>query len=456
MKKYDLIIVGGGAAGFAAATKANDLGVKTLIVNSDLPIGGTCVNVGCIPSKILLEMAYERGSSNGWFEFKKAIAEKDEIIKNLRKRNYIDVLASFKSVDFIDGKAYFKSPNEVEVNAEIYWGDKFVIATGSSPKILPFKGIEKVKYLTNRKALSLERLPRSIIVVGGGPLGLEFAQMFAMFGSKVFVIEKEPRILPLEEPEISFALQKSLEKWDIKFYTGAYIEEIYQDGDLKLVELKIGNVKINLQGEEILLATGVVPNTSGLRLENAGVEVDGKGFVKVDETLRTTAENIWAAGDCVGKMFLETVAAKEGNIAATNALEGKNLTMDYDSIPHAVFTFPQVASVGLTEEALVKELNVCACRTIPFSSVPKAIATRRDEGLIKMVVNPRDGSVVGVHIVSYNAAEIIHEAVLAVKLKLRIWDIIDTVHVFPTFSEAIKIAALAFTRDISVMSCCVV
>jgi len=468
MKRYDLIIVGGGAAGFAAATRANDIGAKTLMVNSGLPIGGTCVNVGCVPSKLLLEIAYDFSyyknprfesighNFDGWVEFKRVIAEKDEIINRLRRKNYIDVLASFRDVDFVEGRGYFKSAHEIEVNGEVYRGDKFIIATGSSPRILPFKGIEKVRYLTNREALSLERLPGSIIVVGGGPLGLEFAQMFAMFGSKVYVIEKEQRILPLEEPQISFSLQRALEKWGIKFYTGADIEEIFQNGDLKFVKFKLEDEEMTVQGEEILLATGVIPNTSGLGLENAGVELDRRGFVKVDDTLMTTAENIWAAGDCVGKMFLETVAAKEGNVAATNALEGKNLTIDYDSIPHAVFTFPQVASVGITEEVLMKKLNVCACRIIPFSSVPKALAVKRDEGLIKMVVDPRDNSVVGVHIVSHDAAEIIHEAVFAVKFKLKIWDIIDTVHVFPTFSEAIKIAALAFTRDVSVMSCCII
>ncbi|MGB9774106.1 MAG: mercury(II) reductase [Bacteroidota bacterium] len=461
-------LIGGGAAGFAAATRANDLGARTLIVNSGLPIGGTCVNVGCVPSKLLLEMAYDFSyyksarfgsinyNQNGWVEFKRVIAEKDEIINKLRNKNYIDVLGSFKSVDFIDGKAYLRSPHEIEANGEVYWGDKFIIATGSSPRALPFEGIDKIGYLTNREAISLEQLPKSIIIVGGGPLGLEFAQMFAMFGSQVYVIEKESRIIPLEEPEISFSLQKALEKWGIKFYTGADIEDLFQDKNLKFVKFKLGDKELTLQGEEILLAAGVLPNTSGLGLENASVELDRRGFVKVDDTLRTTAENIWAAGDCVGQMLLETVAAKEGNLAATNALEGKGSTINYDSVPHAVFTFPQVASVGATEEVLMRKLNVCACRVIPFSSVPKAFAVKRDEGLIKMVVNPHDGTVAGVHIVSHDAAEIIHEAVLAVKFKLKIWDIIDTVHVFPTFSEAIKIAALAFTRDVSVMSCCII
>lgn len=468
MKRYDLVIIGGGAAGFAAATKANDIGARALIVNSDLPIGGTCVNVGCIPSKVLLEMAYDfsygknsRFESldyklNGWVDFKRVIEEKDKIVAKIRQRNYIDVVSSFKTVDYVEGKGYIRSPNEISINGEIYWADKIIIATGSSPRVLPLKGIEKVNYLTNRTALSLENLPKSIIVIGAGPLGLEFAQMFAMFGSKVFVIEKEPRILPLEEPEISLALKHLLERWDIEFFTGAEIKEVFQDGKMKILKLKMGEDEFVLKADEILLATGVTPNTSNLGLENAGVEVDGRGFIKVDDTLRTSSKNIWAAGDCIGKMFLETVAAKEGNIAATNALEGKNLKIDYESIPHAVFTFPQVASVGLTEKELMRRLNICACRTVNFSSVPKAIAVKRDEGLIKMVINPRDATVVGVHIVSHDAAEIINSAGIAVKFKLTIYDIIDTTFVFPTFSEALKIASLAFTRDISVMSCCIV
>jgi mercuric reductase len=466
MKKYDLIIIGGGAAGFASATKADDLGARALIVNTGLPIGGTCVNVGCVPSKVLLEMAYDFSygknprfeslnyKQSEWINFKKVVEEKDGIIDKIRRRNYIDVVSSFKTVDYVEGRAYIKSANEVSVNGEIYWADKIIIATGSSPRVLPL--MEKVNYLTNRTALSLEKLPSSIIVIGAGPLGLEFAQMFAMFGSKVFVVEKEKRILPLEEPEISLALKNSLERWGIEFFTGVEIKEAFQDGETKILKLKTEVDDLVIKADEILLAVGVSPNTSNLGLENAGVETDKRGFIKVDDTLRTSSENIWAAGDCVGKMFLETVAAKEGNIATTNALEGKNLKIDYESIPHAVFTFPQVASVGLTEKELMQRLNVCACRTVKFSSVPKAIAVKRDDGLIKMVIDPRDLRVVGVHIVSHDAAEIINSAAIAVKFKLTIYDIIDTTFVFPTLSEAIKISALAFTRDVSVMSCCII
>jgi mercuric reductase len=468
MKRYDLIIIGGGAAGFAAATKANDLGAKTLLVNSGLPVGGTCVNVGCVPSKLLLEMAYDylrqrkprfksiRAISNNWLEFKDIIAEKDRIIESLRKRNYIEVLKNFKTVEYIEGRAKFKSKNEVIVDGETYFGEKFIIATGSSPKVLPFKGIKNVRYLTNREALSLDYLPESMIVIGAGPLGLEFAQMFAMFGTRVYVLEKEKRILPLEEPQISNVLQKSLERYNMEFYTGIDVIEVRQNGDRKFIKFRYGDDEIELGASELLFATGVVPNTGEIELKNAGVNVDERGFIKVDAELKTTADNIWAGGDCVGRMFLETVAAKEGNVAATNALEGKHLTIDYESIPRAVFTFPQVASVGITEEELMKRLNVCACRIVPFSSVPKALAVRKDDGIIKMIVNPHDATIAGVHIVSHNASEIIHEATLAVKFKLKVYDIIDTVHVFPTFSEAIKIAALAFTRDVSVMSCCII
>jgi mercuric reductase len=190
-------------------------------------------------------------------------------------------------------------------------------------------------------------------------------------------------------------------------------------------------------------------------LEAAGVEVDARGFVKVNEELRTSVSHIWAAGDVVGKTFLETVAAKEGNIAASNALEGTKRAIDYDSVPKAVFTDPQVASVGLTEEEYMRRYNVCSCRTVEIAQVPKARAIKETRGLVKMTIHPETQVIAGVHMVAPMAAELIHEAALAVKFKLSLDDIIDTVHVFPTMSEALKLVAQSFKRDISKMSCCV-
>ncbi|MCL4510872.1 MAG: mercury(II) reductase [Bacteroidetes bacterium] len=467
MKEYPLVIIGGGAGAFAAATKANDLKQKAVIINAGLPIGGTCVNVGCVPSKHLLEVGaqYYYGQRPKFdsikmegkpeFDFKKAIAQKDEVVGSLRMSNYTDVVASFKTVEYIEGKAQFVSKNEIEVNGEKIRGEKFVIATGSEAKIPPISGIDKIKYLTNVEALQLDHLPESMIVLGGGPLGLEFAQMFHHFGTKITVMERMERILPLEEPEISAELMRALEEEGISIHTSAEVKKVREENGYKAVTVKVGGREVEFKSEEILVATGVTPNTKDMGLEKAGVETDERGFIKADDEMRTTSENIWAAGDCVGKLALETVAAKEGAIAAENTLTGSHKKIIYDEIPHAVFTAPQVASVGLTEEELMRRMNVCACRTVPLSSVPKAKAVGENRGVIKLVIDPYTKAIVGCHIVAPAAAEMIHEAVMAVRHKVTIDDLIDTIHVFPTFSEGIKLAAQAFVRDIRVMSCCI-
>jgi len=465
MEKYDLVIIGGGAGGFAAATKASDLGKKAVIINSGL-LGGTCVNVGCVPSKILLEMGSEfytpqhprfkalgKGHSTT-FNFEAAIKEKDELVNGLRESNYIRI-AKELGIPIVEGKAKFISPKQVEVNGQTIEGVQFVIATGSRARILPFKGIDKVHYITNREALSLSKLPKSMIVVGGGPLGLEFAQMYARFGTKVTVLERENRILPLAEGEIADELRRCLEEEGIEIYTGVDIEKIREEQGLKIVEAKLGTLQTTVEGEELLLATGVSPNTEDMGLDAAGVELSTRGFIEVNDKLQTSASHIWAAGDVVGRAFLETVAAKEGFTAASNALEGTEKTLDYDSVPKAVFTDPQVASVGLTEDEYMAKFNVCLCRTIDIAGVPKAMAIKETRGKVKMAIDPKTEVIAGVHIVAPMAADLIHEATLAVKYKLTIDDIVDTVHVFPTMSEAIKRVAQSFKRDVSTMSCCV-
>ncbi len=469
MPKYDLVIVGGGAGGFSAATKSWELGAKAVIINGGLPLGGTCVNVGCVPTKVLLEIASEyyqpqhirfkaaepvMCSHPDPLDFKTAMSEKDGLVEALRESNYARIAREL-GIPLIEGKARFISPRQVEVNGETLEADKFIIATGSRPKILPFKGIDSVGYITNREVLSLTRLPKSMIVIGAGPVGLEFAQMFARFGTKVTMLEKESQVLPLAEREIADELQRCLEEEGIEFHTGVNVEEVREEGGLKVVEAGAGEARVTVKGEELLLATGVAPNSDNLGLEAAGVRVDARGFIEANEEMLTSASHIWAAGDVVGRTFLETVAAKEGYTAASNALEGAKKTIDYGSVPKAVFTDPQVASVGLTEEEYMRLYNTCSCRTVEIAVVPKARAIRETRGLVKMTVHPESQVIAGVHIVAPMAADLIHEATLAVKFKLTLDDLTDTVHVFPTLSEALKLVAQSFKRDITKMSCCV-
>ena len=461
---FDLIIIGGGAAAFSAATKANDLGAQALMVNSGLPLGGTCVNVGCVPSKHLLAIAealtatkhsvfdsVKPAGIKGAFSVKAAREEKDALVAGLRARNYENVLESLEHVSFREGRGRIVAPGKVDVGGEVVEGRHILVATGSRASIPPIPGLAEAGYLTNVEALQLDEAPRRLVVIGGGPLGLEFAQVFARFGSQVTVLEAQPQIVPRAEPEIADVLQAALESEGITIRTGMRIEKVLS-GATKTV---VCGPKTSdcFEADAILVATGIRANTEELGLASAGGRLSKSGFLETTDWYEA-GESLWAAGDVIGKMPLETVAAKEGALAAGNALEGRRDSLDYDAVPWAVFTSPQLAGIGWTEEESMARTNYCNCRTVSYAQVPKAMAVKDTQGAVKLTAD-RENRIRGAYACGTNAAEIIHEAALAVRLGLTIDDIINTVHVFPTYSEAIKLAAQAFTRDVSVMTCCI-
>jgi mercuric reductase len=474
--KYELVIIGGGAAAFAAAFKAEAHGVKTAMIERGL-LGGTCINVGCVPSKNLLGAGEILHSSkqptyssilpcNPDFDFPKTITDKDNLIKYLRKQKYYNVLSNLDNVHLIESNASFVSDKKLKVNGKILEADKFIIATGSSPSVPPIRGIDKVNYLTNNEALSLKEKPSSMIVIGGRVLGLEFAQMYTRFGTKVTLLQRSERIIPEHEPEISDALHQSLTEEGIEIVTGIEIKDVFQKNGSKFVNAlvnknsKNGNMEKKIgrtfEAEQLLMATGRRPNTADLHLENTRVNLRRyDGAIIVNSEMRTSASHIWAGGDVVGEPMLETIAAKEGATAAENALTGSRKRIDFLSVPSAIFTSPQVASVGLTEEKMMEKYGYCSCRTLEMKEVPKGLTVNETKGLIKMAVDSkRNNRIVGVHIFANIAADIIHEAVMSVKYRLTIDDVIDTVHVFPTMTEAIKLVATSFKQDVSKLSCC--
>ncbi len=463
--RFDLVILGGGAAGFAAAIRADELGFTAAMVNTGLPVGGTCVNVGCVPSKFLLEAGNEyfyRQSpqfacnlpGTPRCDFSEAIGNKDRMVQKLRRTNYVDVLEERK-VDYIEAKGTLLPGRKVRAGGRLLQGRHVLIATGSSPKVPPIEGLPEAGYLTNRTLMQRKELPGELLVIGGGPLGLEFAQMYAHFGSSVRVMESAPRVLPTEEPEVSEELTRCLSAEGVRVQVAARLRRIRRSGGRAICELANGGRTTLCEADEILVATGVVPNTADMGLEAAGVELNAQGYVKTDGTLQTTAPGIWAAGDVTSRMALETVAAKEGAIAATNALKRERRSINYDGIPHAVFTNPQVASVGLTDGEAVRRGFACDCRVMSMARVPKALTVGDTRGVLKMVADAKTRRVLGVHIVSPIAADMVHAAAYAIRAGLSVEDIIDTVHVFPTFSEALKMAAESFHHDMSRMSCCI-
>ena len=466
MPDFDLVIIGGGAGGFAAATKANDLGMSAVIINDGLPIGGTCVNVGCVPSKHLLHLAElaHRPQHPGWpaigavtppADFAEAIRGTAALVETLRGTNYIDVIDSLDRVEYVQARAHFVSPTEVEAGGERYTARAFLIATGSRAAEPPIPGLAEAGFWTNQEALTAERLPEALVVIGAGPIGLELGQVFSRFGSNVTVLEMEDQVLPRFEPLVADELERALTDEGMAIHTSAKVTSVRVEGGDKIVTAEIDGAQREFRADEILVATGVRPNTEELGLEAAGVRVDTRGFVETDERMRTAAETIYAAGDVAGNGFLETLAAKEGAVAAENGLTGSERTINYEHIPSAVFTDPQVASVGITEAQEMERFNACSCRHVQVARIPKAQAVGDTYGVIQLVAHPETSVILGAHMVAPMAADLIHEATLAVKFGLTVDDLIDTVHVFPTHSEGIKMAAQAFVRDISVMTCCI-
>ena len=329
---FDLVILGSGSAAFAAAIKAADHGAKTAMIERST-LGGTCVNVGCVPSKNLLRAGELRyydshrefpGIRPGktTLEFNRIIEQKNQIVKGLRKEKYSDVLRSLPSTKLFRGNARFVSKTRVKVDGINVDGRRFIVATGSSPRIPSIPGIEKAGYLTNVEALSLRNKPASMVVLGGRALGLEFAQMFSHMGTKVTLLQRSDRIIPEEEPEISEALRQYLENEGIEIRTGVQVKRISQIQGEKVVVATAEGRENEARGDELLIATGRDPNTNLLGLETVPVALRKDGAVKVNREMRTTAPHVWAAGDVIGEPMLETIAAKEGATAAENALLG--------------------------------------------------------------------------------------------------------------------------------------
>jgi mercuric reductase len=378
------------------------------------------------------------------------------LVEKLRQEKYEKVLKYLEHVTVIEGKAKFISQNEVEVNGEKLSAEKFIIAAGSTATVPPIEGIQEVGFVTHIEALKMPKQPRELIVIGAGPLGLEFGQMFSRFGTKVTILQRGDSIFPHSEKTLTNRLAEILSKEGMVIKTNVEVRSARKEGDKKIVSYQIGGAQEEVYADEILLAAGKTPNTQGLGLEITGVEIDKRQAVVVNQNFQTSNKNIFAVGDVTnGPLRLEPTAGREGTLAAENALKGTTFSIDYNAVPYTIFTDPQLAGVGFTEDEQMKQMGVCACRTVSFEDVPKAIIMRRTEGLIKMAIHPQTKQILGVHILAPNAGELIAEAMILVKNKNTIDDVVNSLPMFPTLSEAIKIVALSFTKDISKLSCCI-
>ncbi|ASI13793.1 heavy metal reductase [Candidatus Mancarchaeum acidiphilum] len=465
---HDYIIIGQGAAAFSAAIEANSLGARTLMIGKNETegslLGGTCVNVGCVPSKRLITVGefiddvrksrYYGVDADAIVDYSKVVAEKDKLVSGMRSKKYKEVLDKLANVDFVDGFGSLGDSHTVIANGKEYHSNHILIATGARAYIPSIKGLESINPLTNEEALSLKDLPRSLIIIGGRAMGLEFAQMFSHFGSKVTVLQRSGTIIPGWEPVLISKLANYLKDDGISVNTNTAINEVGKDGGEEFVKASVNGKEAIFKAERIMFATGRQPNVEKLNLGAIGLKTDEKGFIQINSKMETNVPGIYAAGDVTGEPMLETLAGKEGKIATDNMFTRNTKEIDLNEVPQAIFTMPEAAMVGLTDDQAHGKGIKCSCNSIPFSMIPKASIIGDERGVIKVVIDYATKRILGVSILSRNAADLIAEATLAVKFKLTIDDIIDTVHVFPTLSEAFKLASQNFYQDISNMSCC--
>lgn len=462
---HDVVIVGSGSTAFAAALRAQSLGAKVLMVEKSV-LGGTCVNWGCIPSKTLIHAALFRHEarlgagiglrmSGGEIDHETLSAHKDGVVRHLRQTKYLDILKDVPGLTLVKGTGRFLDQHTLEVEDRTIKGEKFLVATGGYPRIIEFPGLRGVDYLTSRSALLLKELPESLAIIGGGVIALELGQMFHRLGTRVTVLEHGPRVLPGIEPEPALELQKALSEEGMEIVLDAAICSLKMAAGLTVVEVEAGGLRREFAAGRVLLAVGTAPASAGIGLERAGVEVDGKGFIRVDERMRTTAPGIWAAGDVTGGMMIATVGAREGIVAADDMLNpGCGCRMDYLAAPMTIFTDPELGTVGYTEEGARAAGFAVVTSILPVSAIPKAHVTGAVSGVIKMVADKGTGRLLGVHLACHNGAELINEAALALRLRATIEDMVNTLHVYPSMGEGLRLCAQGFTRDVRKLSCC--
>lgn len=459
--EYDLTVIGAGTAGLVTAAGAASLGAKVALIEKDR-LGGECLYTGCVPSKALIESAkllarMRRAQEFGLhpaepsFDFLAVMDRMRRVIAEVGKHDRPERFQDL-GVSISHGEARFLSPHEVRVDSRTLTTRKAVIATGSRTAIPPIEGLEETGFLDHVSAFQLTRLPRSIVILGGGPIGVEFAQVFARFGVRVVVLEVVGQLLPREDPEIGQLLEEILVDEGIEVYncTKAFRVEKTNTGKRIYGACVISTHEhfkqpCHFDVEEIFIATGRQPNVEGLDLENAGVETNRQGVV-VSDGLRTTADNIWAAGDITGKYLFTHVAEYQGRLAVGNALFPLRRKADYRVVPWTTFTDPEVARVGLTEAEARERYGEIRVYRYAFGDLDRAIIDGEGKGFAKVVCAPQ-GKIVGAHLIGPHAGEVIQEVVLALKVGAKIQALSQTIHPYPTLTEVVRRTADAYYRE---------
>ena len=470
--QYDLAVIGSGGAAFAAAITARDAGASVVMIERGT-MGGTCVNTGCVPSKALLAAAAARhGAACQRFpgiatqadpvDMAALTGGKDDLVTAMRAGKYTGLAADY-GWKILAGTARFAGRPDASVlhvrlndggTATIEAGH-YLVATGAAPWVPPLSGLSGAGYLTSATAMELTELPESMLVIGGNAVGLELAQLFARLGTQVTIAEAMDRLAPFDEPEVSAAIEDAFDEEGIGILTAATVMSVSRDTTGRSVTIKTpGGGERELACGQVLVATGRRPVTADLNLGAVGVKTGGYGEIITDEYQRTANPRIWAAGDVTGGPQFVYVAAAQGSRAAANALQDAGRAVDYAALPRVTFTSPAIASAGITEAELLRQGMACDCRVLSLSAVPRAVAARDTRGVVKLVAEAGTGRVRGVHAVADGAGEMITAASYAIRAGMTVTDLAESWAPYLTMSEGLRLAAQAFVRDVSRLSCC--
>ena len=461
MSVYDVAIIGSGPGGYVAAIRCAQLGMKTALVEKYSTLGGTCLNVGCIPSKSLLDSSHHYEDAQKHFaehgieiegeikiNFKQMIDRKASVVEQTTKG--IDYLMNKNNIHIIEGLGSYIDATHIKIegkDAQIIETKHSIIATGSKPGTLPFISLDKERVITSTEALKLKEIPKHLVIIGGGVIGLELGQVYCRLGARVSVIEYADRITPIMDAGLSKELMKVMKKQGVKFFLSHGVNKVSRKGDVVKVTAKDKKgLEVHFEGDYCLVSVGRKPYTAGLNTEAAGIQLNEKGQVTVDDHLQTTATNIYAIGDVVRGPMLAHKAEEEGVMVA-ELLSGQKPHIDYNLVPNVIYTWPEVASVGKTEEQL-KEAGISyKTGQFPMRALGRARASMDTDGFVKILADTQTDEVLGVHIIGARAADLIAEAVTAMEFRASAEDIARMSHSHPTYAEAIKEAALAATED---------
>lgn len=460
MSQFDVTVIGSGPGGYVAALRCAQLGFKTALIEKYSTLGGTCLNVGCIPSKALLDSSehFENAKHNfanhgiiinePQADLARMVARKNEVVDQTTKG--INFLMDKNKVTVFEGLGSFESATQVKVtkndgSSEILETKYAIVATGSKPSTLPFITIDKERIITSTEALNLKEIPKHLVVIGGGVIGLELGSVYLRLGSQVTVVEYMDKIIPTMDGALSKELTKVLKKQGMKFMLSTGVQSVERNGDsVKITAKDKKGEEVSVEGDYVLVSVGRKPFTEGLGLEKAGVELDERGRVKVNDHLQTNVTNIYAIGDVVKGAMLAHKAEEEGVFVA-ETLAGQKPHINYNLIPGVVYTWPEVAGVGKTEEQLKEEGAAYKVGSFPMRALGRSRASGDIDGLIKILADEKTDEVLGVHMIGARAADLIAEAVTAMEFRASAEDISRMSHAHPTYAEAIKEAALDAT-----------